>query len=75
MHHYRDTADFDALHGIEPEPSTPLMEQCPKHGPWGPATFTFNECPACFNASERDRADRRDAWNDYAASFDFHPDR
>lgn len=70
-HHYRDTADHDALHGIEPEPSTPLMEQCPKHGPWGPATFTFNECPTCFNARQDDM-DRRDAyWDRVTSQLDY----
>lgn len=68
---YRDTADHDALHGIEPEPSAPLMEQCPIHGPWGPATFTFNECPTCFNARQ-DLEDRRDAyWDRVTSQLDY----
>jgi len=70
----RDTADHDRLHGIEPEPEGPLMEQCPKHGPWQ-ATRSIDECPTCWAASEQDYQDRRDAWNDYAVTFDPHPDR
>lgn len=63
---YRDTADFDALHGIEPEPSTPLMEQCPKHGPWR-YSFAIDECPACRD-HRQDLEDRRDAYWDRITS-------
>lgn len=68
---YRDTADWDALHGIEPEPEAPFLEHCPKHGTWGPATHTFNECPACFNRRQ-DLEDRRDAfWDRVTSHLDY----
>ena len=45
---FRDTADHDRLHGIEPEHEGQPYEQCPKHGPWLYQHPTVDECPACY---------------------------
>jgi hypothetical protein len=69
-HQYRDTADHDALHGIEPEPEGPLLEHCPKHGTWQ-ATRSIDECPACFERRQ-DLEDRRDAyWDRVSSHLDY----
>jgi len=68
---YRDTADHDALHGIEPGPEGPLLEHCPKHGPWK-SSHSITECVHCWNEREQDRADRRDAyWDRVTSQLDY----
>ena len=64
---YRDTADHDALHDIEPEPEGPPVEHCTFHGPWIARWPTIDECPACV--AKRDELARADADWDFRTSY------
>ena len=64
---YRDTADHDALRGIEPEPECPPVELCTFHGEWIYHFPTIDECPKC--AIARDELARADAEWDHRTSY------
>lgn len=69
---YRESLEeWAELHAQPIEPLPPLMEQCPKHGPWLYQHPTIDECPACRD-HRQDLADRRDAyWDRITSHLDY----
>lgn len=48
---YRDTKDWDALHGLDPAAASVPLEVCPTHG-----MFEFNLWAGCPSCEDEDAA-------------------